>query len=858
MGGLLLILASVNVLGQRFFVRWDLTENGIYSLSAYTKNMMLDLRDRVTVKALFSEQMSAEMLDLPADVRSMLEEYKQYGGGNFNFTFADPARDNAAEAEAQAYGVEPTATIEREADRATQKLVHHSLIVYYRNRAYPIKTIQSSLNLEYELTSVIRKLTNENLPSVAFLQEHSEGDPYETMNILVRELEKSCFVERAAVRDGKLEPRSSDLLIVANPALPFPKRDLYELDQYIMRGGKVIFLVNRIRFDMPTTLDQPLKELYAMLRHYGVDCKEELIYRFGSEIAEPLPLSPDLYYLIFAAPAGGNHPILKGVSQMPMLLAIPLDYQSTLPEGVKAERLLETAQPYYSKPYRSKSGNEGYLFDPQRHTPEGMMETFNVGVMLTGRFGSFFADKPVPPPSDNAAEPVPAERAVITGENTSIIVIGCGDFMHDSVISALPSFAQNNLRFILNAVDYFTSGGELINIRGRDATPRTLKDVEPSTALAIKALNVAAIPFILMVFGFTRYLLRRRLKVKMVREQAGKKPPRIPLKVPGGAIIVLAVGWFSFLIFILPPFIFAGKAPDVKTTAKIKMFEPFSFEKVAAVELSKGKTVLRIERRGSGWVIPTLFDHPALTDKVEELVRMMRSLPAGEVRSTGAASLDSFGLSDEKARKAALLDASGKTIAAILVGATDWRSVSTGTPVRLPGSSEVRMVSEKITGIISTDASDWFPRELCNERILDMAAVEITQKGRPMIACARDEVGVWQMTLPSAGKPNPEALKGILEGITALVANRVIDRENYGKYGLDDPQAVVKAAILMPDGSVSNVIFQIGSEAKRGQTDESGTESIARYVRRLDRPYVYEVSSLFLDDILIDPETLAK
>jgi hypothetical protein len=127
-----------------------------------------------------------------------------------------------------------------------------------------------------------------------------------------------------------------------------------------------------------------------------------------------------------------------------------------------------------------------------------------------------------------------------------------------------------------------------------------------------------------------------------------------------------------------------------------------------------------------------------------------------------------------------------------------------------------------------------------------------------MIACARDEVGVWQMTLPSAGKPNPEALKGILEGITALVANRVIDRENYGKYGLDDPQAVVKAAILMPDGSVSNVIFQIGSEAKRGQTDESGTESIARYVRRLDRPYVYEVSSLFLDDILIDPETLAK
>jgi gliding-associated putative ABC transporter substrate-binding component GldG len=839
--GFLLILVALNVLSDRFFVRWDLTQDRIYSVSPYTRNLLGKLEDLVTVKCFFSGRMPRKYQQLPRKVRDVLEEYREYGGRKFAFEFIDPSGNKEAESVLSTFGIERTPETEFEKNKAVSVLFHHTLVVYYGNRTIPIKGVASAFNLEYTLTAAILKITTGELPTIGFLQGHGERDPGENYQALVSELEKSYYVSRVHVREGKLDPPDPDVLIVAKPTDRMPTRDLFEIDQYIMRGGKVIFLLDRINGDtVPwVVIDQNIEGVLYLLSFYGVNMPKQILYRYSGQ-ADSVRASMQVPYFIGALPAASGHVISRDLPVMLLMRAVPLEIREDIPPGIRVTELIETDQPYYAK------DGPPYIFEGPIPKPLTFADTYTVGALFTGTFPSAFLGKRTPPrPGENESD-ASTETVLRESRPTGIMVITCGDFFLDELY--VTGLFSNNLKLILNAVNYFTIGEGLIAIRSREAKDRPLREVSPSGAFVVKALNIGALPLILIIFGVVRHMLRRRKKYKMVREQAGRKPPRTAVRLSRAGVVLLGAGIAAFVLIVIAPKLLAPRKTLRSVQSAEKMFPAFPFGSLGRIKIEREGKTLTIEQKDGRWRLDALHDHPA-SAKVKELLELILHMPKGEVRGSSEASHKECDLQSDKAARITLFDAGGAEVLSILVGYSDH---STGTTfVRLPDSKDVRVVPGMLRPYTWIDVNSWFEHRLLPlDNHSEVAVLHVMQEEREPIALEKTRVGAWRMDSPRGHVSQNEAMS-LVSTACRIQADTVADKDDFEKYGLNRPRAVVKLL------SVNGEQFEFHVGGRKGPPPvEDKADERPYYVRRVGLPYIYEVSSLDLESLLIDPETL--
>ena len=251
------ILVLVNILSLRYFVRFDLTESKQYSISDSTENILAGLEDIVTVKAYFTENLPPQFLPIDRYVRDILAEYEAYGSGNFSYEFVDPERKIEAAQEAQRIGVQQVRMQVRENDSFSVKNGYLGLGIFFEGKTEAIPVIQESdlSNIEYDLTSLIVKLTQPREMVVGFLQGHDEhsmnSSPYGAQQegadytgvsqVLSRNYDvKSINFARGDTLEGV------DALIAAGAKRDLSDRDIFEIDQYLLKGGKAIFLIDSV------------------------------------------------------------------------------------------------------------------------------------------------------------------------------------------------------------------------------------------------------------------------------------------------------------------------------------------------------------------------------------------------------------------------------------------------------------------------------------------------------------------------------------------------------------------------------------------------------------------------------------
>lgn len=522
------ILALINFLSTRRFVRTDLTEDKRYTISKATKDVLEALDDIVTITVYFSTS-PAEVAQVGRNVRDMLDEYKAFSK-NLQLNFVNPANfDEAQKQELRFKGIPEVQINVTKKDKAEIANVYMGISIGYSGKEEALPLVQSTANLEYDLTATILKVTTKEAKTVGFLTGHGEFDindqNYQQFRQLLDKNGKGQYnITSVSLQDGKAVDNAVTTLVIAGAKQPLTEREKYELDQFIMRGGKAIFLVDPIQMQPGTLQGTPLSTgLNDLLEHYGAKLGNNLLIdrRFHDNarfqqgfmtVFQPYPY----FVKIIKSNFSTEHTITN------QLEALTLPWTSSL-EIIGKENIIGTVLAKTSEFGQTLQGY--YNLRPDFPIPDAETQAYPVAVALEGKFKSFYADKEIPSGTtddamsvEDSEAPVPTQdseaRTTITeSAETQIVVVGTAQF--------LLQLNANSVNFFLNTVDWLTLGDALIGIRSQTITDRPLqiktssgefREVSEIEKNFIKYLCIVGIPLFVVIFGLVRYFLKSRAK----------------------------------------------------------------------------------------------------------------------------------------------------------------------------------------------------------------------------------------------------------------------------------------------------------------------------------------------------------
>jgi len=500
------ILVAANVVAQRWFSRWDLTEKKEYSLSPATKKLLGGLDDRVVVNAYFTHRLPPYLANLRRQVQDVLVEYRAFSHGRLEIEFADPGDDPATEQRLRALGIPKLQLEVLERDQFQLTSVYLGIVLLHGGRQEVIPVIQDAGNLEYELTAALLRLTSPGKKVVGWFGAPEAdpggrgGDP------LRRELARLYDLQEIAPAGLTKIPDAVETLVVAGPrALSEPVR--FALDQFVMRGGRTVFLVDHFEIPEGSLSAVPVESgVHDLLERYGVKIARDVVGE--PRLNAPAAFSSGFMQFRIAYPWWLRVPGTALDREHPVsarLEGIVLPWTSSIEPSVPAGGTVKaTILAHSSKEAYGASGNFDFSPQPRREVDPSRNPAADrpLVVLLTGRFPSFWRDK-VPPTAPAGGES-PKFRA--QSVETSILVIGTSRLAQPDFLRQFPE----NGTFLLNAVDWMTLGPELIGIRSRAADLRQLPPVSDQVKSFIKFVNIIGVPLLIALLGVLRLNARRR------------------------------------------------------------------------------------------------------------------------------------------------------------------------------------------------------------------------------------------------------------------------------------------------------------------------------------------------------------
>ncbi|MBD3359976.1 MAG: hypothetical protein GF365_04710 [Candidatus Buchananbacteria bacterium] len=520
---ILAILIIINLISVNHFARLDLTEENRYSLSSATKNTLKRLEDPLFVKVYFSQKLPPDLAKVEQYVKDILAEYGSFGS-NLNIEFIDPAQDSETENKIRSLGIPQIEMQIMEKDEFKVKKGYLGMALLYQDEKEIIPIIENTQNLEYDLTSAIKRLMADELKQVAFLTGHEEHGISSSPFVSPEKTDTNDYTKIKEALDKNYKVTSLDLtngdpidgietLIIAGPQKALTEKETYQIDQFIMKGGRVIFLLDKINIVPGLQALEIETGLEELLKHYGININNDLVIdnknenvAFSSGMMQfylPYPFWPKLIRDNFLL----EHPI------MAKLQTISFPWVSSLnitgKENLDTKILATTTD-------NGSTVSKPFNLDPQQNFNPTNTKKIPVIAESQGEFTSFFADKEIPLDEATKAgeETMPVSSLNIEDsqilaqslEQSQIIVIGDSDFISDNYLQRFPS----NGTFFLNTVDYLTLDSDLINIRSKTIQERPLKDIGDGWKTFIKVLNIIIIPLIIIIIGLVKFYLRKK------------------------------------------------------------------------------------------------------------------------------------------------------------------------------------------------------------------------------------------------------------------------------------------------------------------------------------------------------------
>ena len=543
------MLLPINFIGSEMFFRIDLTSEKRFTLSEATKQLLQQTTEPVYVTIyLDGDNLPTGFKRLRKAVKEMLQEFEAYAPAEFYYNFKVPAAGANAEQKDKIYrqlvqsGLKYYSVQEQNEDGSRKQLiVFPGAVLKYSGKEIPInllkntprQTANQNLNnsiesLEYELANAVLLATQNEKPKIAFIRGHGELHEYHTQDWQYA-LEEYYQVFRGTIGGKTGVLNDFETIIIAKPTQAFSEADKYVLDQYVMNGGSVLWLVDGAVADMdslnyrPFTVSMPNDlNLNDMLFKYGVRINTNLLQhencaKIGLNTAIEEFGEPKIdFYPWFYSPilyTENNHPINKYIE------AVKTEFTSSLDtvgqdNGLTKTILLRTLPNTRSVVVPDKISLDLIDLDPK--SSEFRLPPQHVAVLLEGQFTSVFKNRAAYLPGIDASQH--KDKSV----PNKMIVIADGDLGWNEVLSSgkpIPMATnptsgieyKGNKTFLVNAVKYLCQNNQLMQLRSRELKIRLLdnkKVIEQRTTWQI--LTVLVPIFVMVLLGWLFNWLRKR------------------------------------------------------------------------------------------------------------------------------------------------------------------------------------------------------------------------------------------------------------------------------------------------------------------------------------------------------------
>jgi gliding-associated putative ABC transporter substrate-binding component GldG len=508
----------VNLIGTRVFGRVDLTEKHIYTLSQPSKDLVKNLPDYLNVTAFISKDLPPEIKRLSRDVRDKLDDYKSASKGRFRWEAQDPAADKKFEEEANRCKVQKVQIQKVSNSKFELGAYYLGLCLQYGDKSESIPQIVSDAGLEYQLSSLIKKMTVKK-KKIAFVTGHGESDLNQGLQAIKQDVEAEYDVTTVNPSSAEIAA-DVDSIVIAGPHQAIDDKGQREIDRFLMTGhGAVILDPGMAAGSAGARGMESLKMLQGndtglgkMLEAYGFKIGQDIVIDPQAAAPGVMDLAGGRRALVtlpaFVAAATDKAPglsVLEGVRGVIFPYASAVDLVGPLaggntPAGAKLWRLASSSNASFKHTGFAVVSPE-MKFEPGKETG-----SYAFGYAYQGTLKSAFVSAPAAAVS--AADKAPLAESQ---KPVRLVVVGDAAFANDDwtqLARFLPVYAAG-AQLLYNAIGWTVEDEALIPLRSKTMDSRQIPAVSDAKASAIQWTNILGLPLAFCLYGVARWRLRK-------------------------------------------------------------------------------------------------------------------------------------------------------------------------------------------------------------------------------------------------------------------------------------------------------------------------------------------------------------
>lgn len=501
---LLGIVILSSIVGINIPGRIDLTKDKIYTLSSATKNVLANLPDMVNVSLYASAQLPAQLQPVLRETKDTLMEYQKSSRGKLTLATKDPSADSTVANEASSHGIHPVQFNVVSQEEFQVKNGYLGIAISYGGKDENIPFVDNVNDLEYQLTSLISKLTVDNKPKVGFLSGSGEKNLYGDYGLINSELKKQFEVVEITAKSDETEnaktkksntkdnspislpkkitiPDGVKTLVIADPTENYSDDEKNTISDFISKGGNVFFMLGGVSVS-PQMLSASASQnnlIDYIKDKTGVEIEKNLVYDLRSNASVGFSGGQMRYILPYpfwlrAQKSSDNSPIVAKIDQvtLPWASSLRIDDNVLNEKGFEKTELLVTTD---------YAGNQssGFSISPDQKLSSQNLDKKILAVALSSKQNS-----------------------------GRIVIVGNSSFLSDDQIRDNSS----NFGFGLEAVSWLSQESSLSQIKVKNLADRKFVFANSSDPTIIKFGNMAFVLVTVSGYGFWRLFRRRKMR----------------------------------------------------------------------------------------------------------------------------------------------------------------------------------------------------------------------------------------------------------------------------------------------------------------------------------------------------------
>jgi len=454
-------------------LRLDLSSGRAYSLSSSTTKILKNLKDKITIDLLISDDLPTRLLPLKNEVLDFIKEYER-ASIKIVFKESDPKKDSKALELARSSGIPELSFSELNKDKYAVTTAYFGLVLSYKDKKEVIPQLTNTENLEYSLTSAIYKMTKSSPTEIAILNKDYPANTESAEVLKISQIMGQQFDIRFI---EELDPKIKTSIIFDDNKKEYTDEEISKIKDYLDKGGKIIFFVDGVWVADSLQVLPARHNLFDFFKDYGIVLNKDLILSTSAQLVSFGNSQMSFYvpypFWLQTSSFSGDSSLFSNINQLTFPWVSSINIRKN--KNIAVEKLVMSTDKSWEQ--KEATGSSGFNLDPQS----------------------------IPQPKNNELHQYTLAVDVKKGRG-EFVLVPSSRFILDKYLSA----TTGNLEFIFNLSNNFASEGALSGIRSRQIDYYLLPDLTDRQKELFKYANIILLPGLFAVFGVVRLLRKSK------------------------------------------------------------------------------------------------------------------------------------------------------------------------------------------------------------------------------------------------------------------------------------------------------------------------------------------------------------